>query len=302
VALLPNYAIYILLVFGEYSVQPHRKPNQITNKNMWHIWIKNINHMKKLSVASVVCAVVAGIMGGNHASAQTLALQLQANNYNPTTGVWTDSSGNGNTATYSGSSIPTLVTGVTPNGSSAVDLTGAGSLVLNSSISGASGYTVFAFLEPLGGTGRNALTGGSSPTALEYDIYQHQADFLTEYTADVAHGNATLSGSAFSLIDLAVSSGGSSFNLNGSSDGTGAGASFGAPITRIGNNEGGGDGFDGQLAEIDIYSGVLTAPQIVAQEALLSAEYINPVPEPTTLALLAGGIGAIVATRRMRRN
>jgi hypothetical protein len=258
--------------------------------------------MKKLFLSPVVCAVAAGILGGNHASAQTLELQLKSSNYNPTTGVWTDTSGLGNNATYSGGSTPALVSAATPNGSSAVDLTGNGSLLLTSSIAPGSGYTVFAYMEPLTGAGRNALTGGSSPTALEYDVYNNQADFLTEYTADVAHGNATLSDTSFSLIDLAVSSAGSSFNLNGLSDGTGAGATFGSPITRIGNNEGGGDGFDGQLAEIDVYSGVLNASQIAAQESLLDAEYISPVPEPTTVALMVGGIGALVATRRMRRN
>jgi hypothetical protein len=258
--------------------------------------------MNKITTARVVCAVASLTTAcGLTAGAQTLDLQLKAVNYNDITGVWTDTSGNGDTATYSGSSTPTLVAGATPNGSSAVNLTGAGSLLLNTSLAAGSGYTIFAYIMPAtdGGT-RNALTGGSSSTALEYDVYNGHADFLTEYTADVAHGNATLPTTSFSLIDLAVNSSGSSFNLNGASDGTGAGATFGNPITRIGNNEGGGDGYVGDIAEIDIYSGVLSAGQISAVESQFTAEYVTSVPEPSTWAMLAGGLGMLPLVRRFR--
>jgi CYTH domain-containing protein len=52
-----------------------------------------------------------------------------------------------------------------------------------------------------------------------------------------------------------------------------AGATFGSALTRIGNNEGGGDGFIGQIAEIDIYSGALSSIQISNIEAQLTANY-----------------------------
>jgi hypothetical protein len=258
--------------------------------------------MKKLPI-TIQCAAIAGLImaGGLSASAQTLELQLKAANYNAGTGVWTDSSGNGNTATYSGASIPTLVAGLTPNGSSAVNLTGIGSLLLNSSIAAGSGYTVFAYCQVASGAGRNALTGGDAPLALEYDIFNHNQDFLTEYTADIGHGTATIPTTSFSLIDLAVSSAGGSFNFNGSPDGTTAGATFGQPITRIGNNHGGGDGFAGYISEIDIYSGVLTAGQIITVESQLTASYVTPVPEPATWAMMVGGFGMLLAARRFRR-
>ncbi|MGA9627192.1 MAG: hypothetical protein WBQ65_22140, partial [Bryobacteraceae bacterium] len=99
--------------------------------------------MKKLPIA-IQCVAVAGMImaGGLSASAQTLSLQLQAANYNPVTGVWTDTSGNGDTATYARFSgtltLPVLASGVTPNGSSAVGITaGNGSFNLSSSLSGA---------------------------------------------------------------------------------------------------------------------------------------------------------------------
>jgi hypothetical protein len=259
--------------------------------------------MKKSKMACIAAVVV---VSGLSAGAQTLALQLQAANYNPITGVWSDTSGNNNTATYYGL-LPTLATGVTPNGSSAVGLNlgnGNGNgFSLTSSLAAGSGYTVFAFIEPVNTTGRHALTGGSNQGALEYDIYNGNQDFLREYLQDVGNGTATVSTSSFSLIDLAVSSTlAGSFRFNGSADGTtGSGTAFSSPITRIGNNEGGGDGFAGYIAEIDIYQGVMNSTQIGTVEAALTAEYVSPVPEPTTLALTAGGLGLLVAVRRFRR-
>ena len=254
--------------------------------------------MKKLPLVLLSGAMMSGLTAG----AQPVpAVQLQAANYNATTGVWTDSSINGDNATYSGSTKPTVVADATPNGSSALDFSGIGSLLLGTSISQSSGYTVFAYIEPASdGASRNALTGGSASTALEYDVYNGKQDYLTEYTEDKATGNTVLPTTSFSLIDLAVNASGSSFNLNGSSDGTGAGATFGNPITRIGNNEGGGDGFVGDVAEIDIYTGVLTAGQISTVEQNLIAEYTT-VPEPTTWAMMLGGSGLLLAFNRYRR-
>ncbi len=251
--------------------------------------------MKQLPIIIAACIVAGGLSAG----AQTLAVQLKASNFS--LGVWTDTSGNANNATYSGTGAPTVLTGATPNGSTALGLTGNGSFVLNSAIPFASGYTVFAVVEPTTGLGRNALTGGSVNNALEYDIYNGPQDYLREYLQDVGHGNATISTSSYSLIDLAVNSSGASFDLNGVADGTVGGATFGSAITRIGNNEGGGDGFVGGLAEIDIYSGVLSASQISTVESSLGASYGVPVPEPTSWAMMAGGCGMLLAFRHFRR-
>ena len=208
----------------------------------------------------------------------TPMVQYQSTNYNATSGVWADSSGNGNNATYSGGTKPTLVSVATPNGSSAVSFTATSQYFsLASSLSPSSGYTVFAFIKPSVTSGRNALTGGSNGggNALEYDFYSGKQNYLIEYVGGGGSGTATISTSSFSSINLAVNSSGGAFRLNGASDGTVAGATFSQPITRIGGNTGAGDNLYGQVAEIDIYSGVLTAYQITNVEAQLTAKYVT---------------------------
>jgi hypothetical protein len=266
--------------------------------------------MKNLTILSIPCALAAGVLavGGLSANAQ-LAVQLKAVNYDPTTGIWADTSGNNNTATFANGALPTLVAGATPSGASAVNIVGANASygvgshfgLLNPIASG-SGYTIFAYIQPTGSSGsRQALTGGSGSGALEYDIYGGHQDFLREYLQDVGSGTATVPSSSFSLVDLAVSSTlAGSFNFNGALDGTtGSGTAFGNPITQIGNNEGGGDYFSGSIAEIDIYTGVLSPSQIATVEANFHNSYV--VPEPSSLALVAGGLGMLLANRRFRR-
>jgi len=204
-------------------------------------------------------------------------LQLMAVNYS-TNGVWADSSGNGNNATYTGGTKPALASGATPNGFPAVNIaSGGSSFLLVSPLSQTNGgYTVFAYIMPSSVTGgsRYALVGGSSPGGLEYNFYQGHQNYLVEYTGGGGAGTATISTSAFSLIDVAVNSAGGSFKLNGAADGTVPGATFTQPITRIGNNEGGGDGLVGQVAEIDVYNGALSSAQISVVEAQLTGKYV----------------------------
>jgi hypothetical protein len=265
--------------------------------------------MKKHLSSFIPSAVAAGLaIGGLTASAQTLALQLKASNYNPTSGVWTDSSGNitPDNATYSGTLYPTLATGATPNGSSAVDLPGGGfRFNLATGLSGASGYTVFAYVESAA-TGPNAITGGNGNGGLEFRINNNQEDALREYKQDFGSASGTLTSGSFNLVDIAVSSAGGAYYLNdltGTPDGTiAANAGFGDSILEIGNNAGNGEGFTGDIAEIDIFTGVMNSTQISAEEAALTAAYVTPVPEPTTWVMLAGGLGTLIGMRRFRRS
>jgi hypothetical protein len=217
-------------------------------------------------------------------------VQLMATNYNAITGVWTNSSDANNPATYSGLTIPTLLSAVTPDGSPAVDIVGNdGSFVFASPLATNNGYTVFAYVMPAAvnnGNARFALTGGSTSGALEYNFYQGNQDYLIEYVGGGGSGTTTIPTTSFSLVDVAVNSSGASFRFNGTPDGTAPGATFTSPITRVGNNEGGGDGLTGELAELDIYSGALTSQQITNVEAQLTAKYgsiITVATNPTNI-------------------
>jgi hypothetical protein len=121
---------------------------------------------------------------------------------------------------------------------------------------------------------------------LEYNFYQGNQDYLIEYVGGGGSGTTTIPTTSFSLVDVAVNSSGASFRFNGTPDGTAPGATFTSPITRVGNNEGGGDGLTGELAELDIYSGALTSQQITNVEAQLTAKYgsiITVATNPTNI-------------------
>jgi len=215
----------------------------------------------------------------------TPLVQFVATNYNPSSGVWTDSSPNNNTASYAGFNgatvpLPTLLSGVTPNGGAAVNISNGGGLFsLATPLDPSSGYTIFAYVMPSVVNGsRYALTGGNgagaTTGALQYGFYGGHQNYLNEYVgSEQASGTANISTSTFSLIDLAVNASGVSFRLNLVPDGTAGGATFPSPIAQIGNNQGGGDGFVGDIAEIDIYGGVLSASQIKNIESQLVADY-----------------------------
>ena len=206
----------------------------------------------------------------------TPLVQLIATNYDGSS-VWTDSSGNGNSATYTGSPAPTLASFVTPNGGSAVNITStSGYFTLASSLAASSGYTVFAYFQPTAtnGTGRFALVGGTTGS-LEYNYYQGHQNYLVEYTGGGGAGTGNIPTNSFSLVNLTVNAAAGSFRLNGAPDGSVAGATFSQPLSLIGNNHGHGDAMIGNIAELDIYSGVLTFAQITNLEAQLTAKYVT---------------------------
>jgi len=264
--------------------------------------------MNKLNTTLAFAAGIA-VLGGISAQAQAVSgalVTLKASNLIGTT--WNDTSGNSDNATWSGAGLPTLDAGVTPNGSSALAFSGSsGGFELGTALSASSGFTVFAYFELSAARegSRNALTGsalGGGIGTLEYDVYQGKQGALVEETAAIDNGTAVLPTTSFSLIDLAINSSGSAYDLNGSPDASsGAGGTFTHSLDTIGNNAGGGEGLDGLLAEIDIYSGVLTGSQIAQQEAYLTSEYVT-VPEPSSWVMLAGGLGTLVAVRRFRRS
>ena len=267
-----------------------------------------------LLVITALAAVAAGTsMVARVSASPVLLADYKAVNYNATTGVWTDSSGNGDNATVgTGVTAPTLVTNATPNGSSAVNFA-ADSEYLNitTGLPAGSGYTVLAFAEPTATTvnGTYAIVGGG-PGALEYRIQtlnggNVQVLLDTDITAFGA-SNTAVSNNSFSMIGVATdNTGNATFYLNGSADGTTTGSNaFNSAVNLIGASDTGANAspnefFIGNIAELQIYSGVMTSSQIQTVNESFTSAYVNPVPEPTTLGLIAiGGAGLLLMGRK----
>ena len=255
-------------------------------------------------------AAVGGVLalGSVSANATTVLLpspmvDYMAANYNPATGVWTDSSGNGDNATQTpGSSAPTLALNATPNGSAAVAFNGSQSLNITTGLTSSTGYTVLAYLYPTTESSTNVILGiapnANSGGALEYRLNGGKQDVLEATTADLGTSTTVLPVSSWSNINVAVDSSGGTFRYNGSSDGTSSGWSSSEPTTVIAASSFDGN-FIGNIAAIQVYSGVLSTTQRQAVEQQFTNAYVTPVPEPAPLSLLAvGGLGLLLIGRK----
>jgi hypothetical protein len=284
--------------------------HQITQNPITH---KKMNHTK-LKVTGLLALIISiGTATSGHA--QTLLESLQASNYNATTGVWTnnaiaapggsnaDGTGNG------GIAIPTLATGATANGSSAVAFNGSQELTFDTPVPTEISYTIFAYVLPTNGSHYGAIVSGADGS-LEYrtDSGNTQTVNAAEQSNVGTSSGATLSNSSFNLIDVTTGASGTAFRLNGAADGASSTAAnfHSLPITTIGSQPrlDSGERFIGDIADIEIYSGILTAAQIQTEEAVLTAEYATTaaVPEPSTWALLLGGLGSLVVLGRFRKS
>ncbi len=247
-------------------------------------------------MAGLVATIAVGWSGQLLATPMPL-LDLQAANYNATTGVWTDSSGNNDNASVLSGSKPTLVSGVTPNGSSAVKFISGEFLTLTSSIAespSGNGFTVFSYEASNGdGNSKTIISGGATGGGLQYRIGGDGSgevqEVLRQGQANLGHSTTAL-GTTFHLIDVAANSSGAAFRTDGASDGTAGGSAFGVPLSSIGTANG-GEFYVGDIAEIRVYAGVLSSTDILSVEAQMRAEFVTSVPEPSGLAL--GALGAI---------
>ena len=252
-----------------------------------------------------------------------LLVNFESANYDATTGVWTDTSGNSNNASVANAATynqlgsngtPTLVANATPNGSSAVQFTTSAtspgtlgqSLGLTSALSSSTGFTIFAYILPSTAmaTTNGGFVGGQSGS-LEYRLANgYHQDLLLEDTADLGMSSTALSTTAWNSINVTASGAGGSggyFRFNGNADGTTSAPSAAfQPIEVIGDgNVNGSEYFAGEIAGLQIYSGELTSAQRQTVETYFTDTYVNSIPEPAALALMAaGGLGLLLIGRR----
>ena len=281
----------------------------------------SISRGSSLAVAAfTVAAVAASTMAAVAASPAMLA-DYKAANYNVSQGLWTDSSGNDNNASLVyqqyGEAAPTLTANATPNGSSAVNFNGSNEFLAIDGTVGlpqsSTGYTVMAFIQPQDtGSGTYAIVGGS-PGAMEYRLqYGNYQALLREDVAGMGTSNDSVPTNSFSSIGVATDNAGNAiFYFNGNADGNavaGTNTVFTSPINTIGAADSGSsividpaDHFLGNIAELQIYSGVLTASQVQAIDQSFTSAYVTPVPEPAPLVFLAVvAVGLLLLKRRRR--
>lgn len=275
------------------------------------------------AVAVAACAALGVGSLGTTAHAATLLAQYSVANYNATTGVWTDSVGGAHNATSAGATMPTLVTSVTPNGSSAVHFDGTQYLSMATGVQATNPIAVFAYVSAdsagasttinRGIVGSPRDLGGSFASGFSYSLKIAADSTFKQQMGRVSQPAVAVSPNShpadtFANIDWAGNSAGS-FRYNGADDGATSGAFFDSstiyPINVIGKASAMSavnpttDMFFGNIAEIRIYTGAMTAADRQAVEDELNLAYGTPVPEPTSLAVLAVG-GLMLGARRRR--
>ena len=237
-----------------------------------------------------------------------LLVNFESANYNASTGVWTDTSGNGNNAsvvnTYNGlgsNGNPILVANATPNGSPAVEFTFSASapgtlgqsLGLTNALDDNGGFTICAYLLPSSAmaTINGGFVGGQIGS-LEYRLANLHQDLLSEDTTDLGTSTTAISDTSWNSINVTTGSTGGSFWLNGVSDGSTSASSSFNPIQVIGDgNVNGSEYFAGEIAGLQIYSGELNTTDRQTVDTYFTDLYVNTVPAPATLSLF--GVGAI---------
>lgn len=269
--------------------------------------------MRRLPVQALWLLCLPVLIHG--AAAVTLEIRYRAADYSYNAGgtaVWTDSSGNfGRNATQATTgNKPTLVAGVTPSGQSALAFTGDSANYLDlpdlSAIAAlAAGGEVFAVLkanaDPPGPMNRTGLWYLGTNSNNSHYVWTDGAIYDSfGSNARYAVGNPTPPLTQFNILDISSQTNEWIARLNGTtlfSTGSNTVAWPSAPRFGTGTVLSAYN-FDGQLAELRIYGGVLTPAERTAALAELTSLYFF-VPEPGTLALLAGA--ALLLTRRRAR-
>lgn len=245
-----------------------------------------------------------------------LVLQLQAQNYNASTGLWTATVGP-NASRNSTLYRPGLALDATPSGEPAVtfDSSVPQSLILSSSLGGPAfttspSFTIFVVAQSSGPGQDNAkqFITGDSDNAAGYRLTgpQNLQNLSDLNVSDVGTSATGVDSTNFHIFD--VTYGDDAYTFRADEVTTGFGSSnvtFAKPLTRIGNNSdayiaGNSQPFDGEIAELRVYNTALSSTQVAAIEDSLYATYETPTPEPS--GLLVACLAFIpLAARRHRK-
>jgi hypothetical protein len=132
-------------------------------------------------------------------------LELKAANYDPSTGIWKDSSSSGNDATGL-VAPPALTPAQTLNGSAVVTFDGTNFLTLTPGIS-STGFTCFAYVRPMPGDSRTIVGGGTG--SFQYrvggDGFGDKQEVLQRNLVRLGESTTDVSTSNFSIISIAFS-------------------------------------------------------------------------------------------------
>lgn len=238
------------------------------------------------ALAALVMAVSICCLGIGTAQA-ALVLKLEAANYDPLSGTWSDTSGSGNHALQAtGANRPSLVANRTANGLATVRFDGANDFFsLTSSIapiSAADGYTVFAYVRPEAASAGRTIVSGTQDSAQYRIVAGPSQQTLETYIGDPSTGTAILpegETADFSNINVRINNAvvTDGFRYNGAPDGNTVSNTFTQPIDGVGKNfRGNNEWFAGDIAEIRIYNEQLSLTQIQAIEAEMATAYTAP--------------------------
>jgi hypothetical protein len=197
---------------------------------------------------------------------------------------WADSGSGGNTATQgTGANQPTLQTNEI-NGLPVVRFDGSTDFLNSAASASLTATTLFAVFKPSTVSGNASIraagngSGGSGSGGLQWRLASGVPQFVKQAVANVATASgAALSTTAFTIISASFANNSTyAFYRNGAADGSGShGQTLTAgTATNIGyNSDGGGERLAGDLAELIVYSSVLSTGDRASVHSYLQDKY-----------------------------
>lgn len=176
---------------------------------------------------------------------------------------WPDMSINGYTATQGNTSIQPTWQPTALGGKPVVRCNASGQPLNAAAPTGGTTQTVIAVINPTAVTGTYTIRGSDSSGGLQFRISNSTLGFVKESIADIGAGTTTLTAGVPVVVAGSYDSGTGAyaFYINGAAAGSGTNAqTLSAQPTRIGQNgAAAAENFSGDIAELLVYSRVLTA-------------------------------------------